>query len=263
FYECNNDGSGFYKSCPPPLLFNDDSGLCDWPDNVICESETSAAMTLPEAVALPAAPPTPAGRAALTCASVNATTNVADAVEGCAGYAACLAGGRGYYLTCPDGQAFDQEIQQCEAAGDVQCGGAAATPSADAFSSPYDARNTTFAVYFQTWSEAWTADPSAMQLAKLPCFMNMVLLAFARPDCSYDPSSESMADTGLGFSQSPATVRGAVAALKERCPATRVLLSVGGASYTNFARMNTEAIALLVEDLGLDGADLDFEPSSP
>lgn len=40
FYECNNDGSGFYKSCPPPLLFNDDSGLCDWPDNVICESES-------------------------------------------------------------------------------------------------------------------------------------------------------------------------------------------------------------------------------
>lgn len=89
----------------------------------VLSDAASAAMTLPEAVALPAAPPTPAGRAALTCASVNATTNVADAVEGCAGYAACLAGGRGYYLTCPDGQAFDQEIQQCEAAGDVQCGG--------------------------------------------------------------------------------------------------------------------------------------------
>jgi len=42
-----------------------------------------------------------------------------------------------------------------------------------------------------------------------------------------------------------------------------VLLAVGGATYTNFAALNTQCIKDIVADFGLDGVDLDWEPSSP
>jgi hypothetical protein len=47
--------------------------------------------------------------------------------------------------------------------------------------------------------------------------------------------SLSFTGTGLEFSSAGATVRDAVALLKARQPNTRVLLGVGGATYTNCA----------------------------
>lgn len=41
--------------------------------------------------------------------------------------------------------------------------------------------------------------------------------------------------TGLDFSSDGAVVRDAISSLKARQPNTRVLLAVGGATYTNFA----------------------------
>lgn len=41
--------------------------------------------------------------------------------------------------------------------------------------------------------------------------------------------------TGLSFSVDGPTVRDAIRALKARNPNTRVMLAVGGATYTNFA----------------------------
>ena len=43
------------------------------------------------------------------------------------------------------------------------------------------------------------------------------------------------AGTGLSFSSDGRVVRDAIAALKARQPNTRVMLAVGGATYTNFA----------------------------
>jgi chitinase len=55
-------------------------------------------------------------------------------------------------------------------------------------------------------------------------------------------------------------VKAAVAALKAATNNnTKVLLAVGGATYTNFAQMNTQCIADLVDDFGFDGVDIDLE----
>jgi len=48
-------------------------------------------------------------------------------------------------------------------------------------------------------------------------------------------------------------VKAAIAALKAAQPNTRVMLAVGGATYTNFAAMNTQCIEDLVDDFGCDG----------
>jgi chitinase len=90
-----------------------------------------------------------------------------------------------------------------------------------------------------------------------------VILSFAKPDCTYTKGSYSFAGTGLDFSSSGTVVRDAVKVLKTNNPGTRVLLAVGGATYTNFANVNMKCVKDLVDDLGLDGADIDYEPASP
>ena len=45
----------------------------------------------------------------------------------------------------------------------------------------------------------------------------------------------------------------AIAYLKSKNPGTKVLVAVGGATYENFAALNTKAIADVVKDFGFDG----------
>ncbi len=59
-----------------------------------------------------------------------------------------------------------------------------------------------------------------------------------------------LSGTGLEFSSPPAVVKAAIASLKQRQPATRVLLAVGGATYYNFADLNVQCIKDLVDDFG-------------
>ena len=92
-------------------------------------------------------------------------------------------------------------------------------------------------------------------------YINVVCVSFAQPDCTYTKGSLSFSGTGLNFWMSSATVKSAIAALKAAQPNTRVLLSVGGATYTNFAAMSVSCIKDLVDDFGFDGVDLDFEPA--
>jgi hypothetical protein len=140
------------------------------------------------------------------------------------------------------------------------------------------------------------------------------MISFAKPDCTYAKGSYALANTGLSFSSDGTVVRDAVAALKRAQPNTRVMLAVGGATYTNFAGaagdaafsgcsvpaaaaaspstvrpliheslpgfptrsrahprpapapppgLNPQCIKDIVTDFGLDGADLDWEPSAP
>ena len=55
-------------------------------------------------------------------------------------------------------------------------------------------------------------------------------------------------------------MRDGIRALKAAQPNTRVLLAVGGSLYTNFTNFSTQCVKDLVDDLGFDGADLDWEP---
>jgi hypothetical protein len=87
-------------------------------------------------------------------------------------------------------------------------------------------------------------------------------LAFAKPDLRYDGDLD-LSRTGLEYTYSGTVLRGAIALLKQRQPQTRVLLSIGGATYHGWQSLNEAAIARLVSDLGADGVDIDFEPTQP
>lgn len=114
--------------------------------------------------------------------------------------------------------------------------------------------------YYQTWSAAYASTGAAMDLAKIPSYINVVIVSFARPECTYTKGSLSFAGTGLDFSSPGPAVKAAIAALKAATSGnTKVLLAVGGATFTNFASMNTQCIADMVEDFGFDGVDIDFE----
>jgi len=101
-----------------------------------------------------------------------------------------------------------------------------------------------------------------MDLAKTPAYVNVVIVSFAQPDCTYTKGSLNFQGTGLSFSSEGAVVRDAIATLKQNKPGTRVMLAVGGATYTNFKGMNVQCIKDLVTDFGFDGVDLDYEPAA-
>ena len=115
--------------------------------------------------------------------------------------------------------------------------------------------------YFQTWSDPFTSTPADSQLAKIAPYVNTVVLSFMKPDATY--SSGSWAGTGINFSSDFATIKASIALLKQKNPGTQVLIAVGGATYTNWAGLNASAVGQLVTDLGLDGVDVDYEPSAP
>lgn len=117
----------------------------------------------------------------------------------------------------------------------------------------------TFVAYFQSWSERWSDDPKKLQLANIAPYVNMVIVSFIRPDCTYGGNNK-LAGTGLDFSADGAVVKDAIAYLKSKNPGTKVLVAVGGATYQNFAALNTKAIADVVKDFGFDGVDIDYEP---
>lgn len=119
-----------------------------------------------------------------------------------------------------------------------------------------------FVGYHETWSENAAGSAPATRLAGLPAYVNVVVLAFARPDVGYRGGLD-LTGTGLQVPFSGAVLRDAAARLRERNPGTRVLLSVGGATYHNWRDFDPQGVARLVRDLGLDGVDLDYEPEQP
>lgn len=117
----------------------------------------------------------------------------------------------------------------------------------------------TFVVYFQSWSEKWSDDPTKLQLANIAPYVNMVIVSFMKPDATYEGNTK-LAGTGLDFSADGVVVKDAIAYLKSKNPDTKVLVAVGGATYQNFTALNTQAIADVVRDFGFDGVDIDYEP---
>lgn len=116
--------------------------------------------------------------------------------------------------------------------------------------------------YHDSWNEPPATSATATSLATLPAYITVVDLAFAKPDLVYDGRLD-LSRTGLEYRYSGEILRDAITALKARTPATRVLLSVGGAAYTGWQNLNEAAIARLVHDLNADGVDIDFEPEHP
>jgi chitinase len=120
-----------------------------------------------------------------------------------------------------------------------------------------------FVGYYQTWSDSWKANGADTVLAKLPAYVNVVNISFAQPDMNYVAGSLSLGGTGIGLPYDGPTFKAAVAALHQKNPGTRVMLSVGGATFPNFGGFNPTTVAAFVKDFGLDGVDIDYEPASP
>jgi chitinase len=114
--------------------------------------------------------------------------------------------------------------------------------------------------YFETWQATATWESTTYSIANIPSYVNIMPLAFARPDSTYVAGSYNFNAAGLGIAATPAVAIGAIKLAQAK--GQKVLLSVGGATYQKFSALNVPATIALVKDLGLDGIDIDFEPSS-
>jgi chitinase len=131
-----------------------------------------------------------------------------------------------------------------------------------------------FVGYYESWCaedrkhfcEPWnTTNPNDLQLARIAPYVNMVIVSFMKPDAIYQKNSFEISkeNTGLEFNGTGQAVKGAIQLLRNR--GTKVLVSVGGFSYSkdgDFERLNPQAIADVIEDFGFDGVDICFEPHS-
>ncbi len=116
--------------------------------------------------------------------------------------------------------------------------------------------------YFPSWSESWTTTGQGSKLRDIPKHITHVFLAFAKPNLRYQKGSLDIADTGIQTPYGGATLKESVAALKSK--GIKVILSVGGETYwgTNAAYdINYQHIKDLVDDMGFEGIDWDFEPN--
>lgn len=116
--------------------------------------------------------------------------------------------------------------------------------------------------YHDSWAEPAATNPALTSISRLPAYVDILMLAFARPDLTY-ANDLDLAGTGLEYRMGGETLRAAIAALRQRNPGVKVLLSVGGATYRGWRRLNLDGIVALVRDLGLDGIDWDYEPNHP
>lgn len=119
-----------------------------------------------------------------------------------------------------------------------------------------------FVAYHDSWNEWPASMPQETSLANLPGYIDLVLLAFAKPDLTYDGNLD-ITGSGLEYRMPGRVLRDAISLLKKSHRNTRVLLSVGGAAYRGWDRLALPAIAAFVQDFGLDGVDIDFEPPDP
>lgn len=119
-----------------------------------------------------------------------------------------------------------------------------------------------FLAYHPSWYEPDASQAQETTLARLPGYLTHVALSFAKPDLTYAGGLD-LAGTGLEYRPSGAVIKSAIALLKARNPGTRVLVAVGGSTYTGWDNLAPAAIGRLVRNLGADGVDIDFEPRAP
>ena len=171
----------------------------------------------------------------------GSTTSAGGSTEGSGGGSAATTGGSGGGATVAG-----------STTGGSTTGGSGGGPAGDKL----------FVGYYQTWSDSWKANGADTVLARLPGYVNVVNISFAQPDMSYVAGSLSLGGTGVGVPYDGPTLKAAVAALHQNNPGTRVMISVGGATFPNFGGFKADTVAAFVKDFGLDGVDIDYEPSN-
>lgn len=138
---------------------------------------------------------------------------------------------------------------------------AATAPAYTPAATPLDSMGKLFVGYFELWTDrgVHVGEDLQTQLANIAPYVNVVNLSFMRPEATYVKGSLDLSTTGVGYASGGVVLKAAIKDLKTRNPATKVLISVGGATYTAFPIRNATAIADFVSDFGLDGVDIDFE----
>ncbi len=111
--------------------------------------------------------------------------------------------------------------------------------------------------YFETWMARATWESATYSLAKIPAYVGIIPIAFAKPDSTYTADSYNYTGAGLGITATKDVTLGAIKLAQAK--GQKLLLSVGGATYPNFGAINVPALMSLVKDLGIDGIDLDYE----
>lgn len=205
----------------------------------------------------------------------------ADQGAGCASYFWCVGPNQYFYKTCQAGLLFSDAKQACDYPENVKCAPAPSTPPSSPSPPPAPPASPPppspppspplppsppgpawqYGAYYESWTDPWKGTAATHRLATLPSYVNIVYLSFMLPDATYS-GGVTWSGTGLQFSSDAAVVKGAIALLKQRNPGTKVLIAVGGASYMAWDKMNTAAIKRFIDEFGLDGVDIDYEPTN-
>ena len=113
------------------------------------------------------------------------------------------------------------------------------------------------ATYLETWAIPFSSS-TKNDISDLNPNINVVYLAFAKPDLTYVKGEFSFSRTGLNFSMDFRTVLESIRILKKR--KVKVMLAVGGGSYwSQPVPFNHLACIDLMNDLECDGIDIDWE----
>ena len=115
--------------------------------------------------------------------------------------------------------------------------------------------------YFPSWSESWPSN-GCSKMREIPPHVTHVFLGFAKPNLRYVKGSYDITGTGIEVPYDGVMLKETVQILRDK--GTRIILSIGGETYwgTNDAYdINYQHIKDLVDDMGFEGIDWDFEPN--
>lgn len=114
--------------------------------------------------------------------------------------------------------------------------------------------------YYQSWSSKYTSNPEDFGLANYPSFINRIYISFANPNLKYSKGSNTFSNTGLDFSVDFNLVKNSILIAKSKNTKLKIILSIGGATFHfNNEKTNFQEIIDLMNDLSLDGIDIDYE----
>lgn len=113
------------------------------------------------------------------------------------------------------------------------------------------------ATYLESWAVPYTVS-SNNDISNLDPNIDTVYIAFAKPDNTYKKGDFTISKTGLNFSLDFKVLVESIRLLKKR--KVTVILAVGGGSYwSNPTVFNHLGCIDLMNDLGCDGIDIDWE----
>ncbi len=111
--------------------------------------------------------------------------------------------------------------------------------------------------YYESWAMPWSS-VGANELNTIDDNIDTIYLAFAKPDNTYMKNQRSFSGTGLDFSSSFDIIAKSITLLRSK--GKLVFLAVGGGAYWSEPKpVNVQGCVDLMNDLGCDGIDIDWE----